>query len=83
MDDAKDVTTLQPNRICGTCKHRVETRLPPPNIGSVGVCTLMPPTPCVAFAQGPGGQVGIVAQVTARPQVKPDDRCGLWERHLQ
>ncbi len=65
-------------RNCGTCKHRKVQQLPPPNIGSVGVCMFLPPTPCVAFGQA-GGQIGVVAQITARPQVAEADLCSQWE----
>lgn len=68
----------QSQKGCGNCRHRVVRQLPPPNLGSIGVCMLLPPTPCVAFASV-RGQAGIVAQVSARPQVNIDDICGQWE----
>lgn len=65
---------------CSRCMFALETRLPPPNIGSALECREGPPTPCVAFGQDRAtGQPVPIGGFSMFPQVKPGEFCHRFQ----
>lgn len=64
---------IEPN--CFNCAYRVESMLPPPNIGKQSLCYLLPPTP-VAVNSANGVQI-----IPLRPPVSAKDYCYNFQPH--